>query len=182
MLNDHHVQTDHLTYEAYQPMAEQKLRQVAREIRARFPSVQGIGIVQRIGTLLVGETTILVACSSAHRAAGCFEAARYGIDRVKEIVPVWKKEIGPDRQEWVEGHYLPTPMDISSEDGAHPGQSPEPENWQVSCPACGNRYPLTITRRVCECGQLLVISDGPRFDPHLIGTARRSISVRRTPR
>lgn len=104
-------QTQYLEYEAYAPMALTKMRQVATEIRERWPLVQGIAIVQRVGKLEVGENTILIACSSGHRDQGCFEAARYGIDRLKEIVPVWKKEVQADGQSWVEGHYLPTPND-----------------------------------------------------------------------
>ena len=96
-----------LFYEAYAPMAETKLRQVAGEMRAKFPAVEGIALIQRVGMLAAGEPTILVAVSSPHRDQGCFEAARYGIDRIKEIVPVWKKEIGPNGEEWIEGHYTP---------------------------------------------------------------------------
>lgn len=103
--------TERLEYEAYAPMALAKMRQVASEIRERWPLVQGIAIVQRVGTLAVGENTILIACSSGHRDQGCFEAARYGIDRLKEIVPVWKKEFGAQGESWVEGHYTPTPDD-----------------------------------------------------------------------
>ncbi len=102
-------QTTYLEYEAYQPMAEAKMRQVAQEIRARWETVQGIVIVQRIGRLYPRTPTILIACTAAHRDTGVFEAARYGIDRLKEIVPVWKKEIKPDGEEWVEGEYHPTP-------------------------------------------------------------------------
>jgi molybdopterin synthase catalytic subunit len=105
------VQTEHLEYEAYEPMALAKMRQVAAEIRERWPLVQGIAIVQRVGRLEVGQNTILIACSSGHRDQGCFEAARYGIDRLKEIVPVWKKEVRPDGAAWVEGAYHPTPQD-----------------------------------------------------------------------
>ncbi|MDX2141424.1 MAG: molybdopterin converting factor subunit 1 [Chloroflexota bacterium] len=100
-------QTDYLEYEAYAPMALAKMRQVAQEIRTQFPGVQGIAIVQRIGRLEVGQNTILIACASGHRDGGCFEAARYGIDRLKEIVPVWKKEVSPDGSTWVEGGYVP---------------------------------------------------------------------------
>lgn len=104
-------QTQLLEYEAYEPMALAKMRQVASEIREQWPLVQGIAIVQRVGTLEVGQNTILIACASGHRDQGCFEAARFGIDRLKEIVPVWKKEIRPDGQSWVEGHYMPSPKD-----------------------------------------------------------------------
>jgi molybdopterin synthase catalytic subunit len=100
-------QVAQLFYEAYMPMAEAKLKQVAAEMRARFPKIEGIALIQRVGNLPAGEPTVLVAVSSPHRDQGCFEAARYGIDRIKEIVPVWKKEIGPDGQEWIEGHYHP---------------------------------------------------------------------------
>lgn len=111
---DGHIpQTDYLEYEAYKPMAISKMRQVAQEIRQQWEGVQGIAIVQRIGRLSVGENTVLIACSSAHRDNGCFEAARYGIDRLKEIVPVWKKEIGVDGEAWIEGEYTPSQSDRS---------------------------------------------------------------------
>ena len=104
-------QTARLVYEAYAPMAEAKMQQVAEEIRARWPSVEGIAIVQRIGPLDPGTPTVLIACSAPHRDTGVFEAARYGIDRLKEIVPVWKKEIGPNGETWIEGHYTPGATD-----------------------------------------------------------------------
>lgn len=100
-------ETIQLEYEAYIPMAEAKMAQVAREIRERWPAVEGIAIIQRIGTLKVGTPTVVIACSASHRDTGVFEAAKYGIDRLKEIVPVWKKEIGPDGEIWVDGHYQP---------------------------------------------------------------------------
>ncbi|MCS7010650.1 MAG: molybdenum cofactor biosynthesis protein MoaE [Anaerolineales bacterium] len=102
-------ETFHLEYEAYAPMAEEKMRQVAQEIRQRWPEVQGIAIVQRVGRLDVGTPTTVILCTAAHRDSGVFEAARYGIDRLKEIVPVWKKEVGPQGETWVEGHYHPRP-------------------------------------------------------------------------
>lgn len=106
-------ETSHLEYEAYQPMAESKLVQVAEEMRERWSSLEGIAIVQRIGHLDSGEPTVLVACSAGHRDSGVFEAARYGIDRLKEIVPIWKKEVGPDGEYWVEGTYQPNKEDRS---------------------------------------------------------------------
>ena len=108
------IKTTHLEYEAYEPMAVAKMKQVAAEIRKQWTLVQGIAIVQRSGHLEVGEPTVLIACSSGHRDQGCFEAARYGIDRLKEIVPVWKKEVSPDGQHWVEGSYHPHPDDIEA--------------------------------------------------------------------
>lgn len=99
--------TDYLEYEAYVPMAEAKMKQVAEEIRAKWPVVEGIAIVQRIGRLYPKTPTVLIACTAAHRDTGVFEAARYGIDRLKEIVPVWKKEVSPTGEFWVEGEYTP---------------------------------------------------------------------------
>lgn len=102
-------ETVYLEYEAYKPMAEAKMKQVADEIRAKWPTIEGIAIVQRIGRLYPRTPTVLIACTSAHRDTGVFEAARYGIDRLKEIVPVWKKEVGPNGEEWIEGDYIPKP-------------------------------------------------------------------------
>lgn len=100
-------ETVYLEYESYVPMAEAKMKQVADEIRAKWPVIEGIAIVQRIGRLYPKTPTVLIACTAAHRDTGVFDAARYGIDRLKEIVPVWKKEVGPHGEEWVEGEYIP---------------------------------------------------------------------------
>lgn len=100
-------ETSFLEYEAYKPMAEEKMHQVADEIRQRWPSVEGIVIVQRIGKLMPQTPTVFIACTAAHRDTGVFDAAKYGIDRLKEIVPVWKKEVSPNGEEWIEGHYHP---------------------------------------------------------------------------
>jgi MoaE-MoaD fusion protein len=104
---DESHETEYLEYEAYIPMAEAKMKQVAEEIRERWPVVEGIAIVQRIGKLYPKTPTVLIACTAAHRDTGVFDAARYGIDRLKEIVPIWKKEVSPDGQYWVEGDYIP---------------------------------------------------------------------------
>lgn len=104
-------ETIQLEYEAYTEMALPKLRQIADEIRARFPLVHGVALVQRVGPMEVGEPTVAVAVSAGHRGDGAFEAARYGIDRLKQIVPVWKKEVRPDGSAWVEGEYVPVPGD-----------------------------------------------------------------------
>ncbi len=104
-------ETDHLEYEAYPAMATEKMEQVAEEIRTRWPQVEGIAIVQRLGRLERGSPTVLIACTAAHRDSGVFEAARYGIDRLKEIVPVWKKDVGPTGEAWLEGSYHPGEQD-----------------------------------------------------------------------
>ena len=100
-------ETVYLEYEAYVPMAETKMKQVADEIRTRWPVVEGLAIVQRVGRLYPQTPTVLIACTAAHRDTGVFDAARYGIDRLKEIVPIWKKEVGPNGEFWVEGEYIP---------------------------------------------------------------------------
>lgn len=100
-------ETIYLEYELYKPMAEAKMMQVANEIRSRWPAVEGIAIVQRIGRLYPRTPTVLIACTAAHRDTGVFEAARYGIDRLKEIVPVWKKEVSPTGETWIEGTISP---------------------------------------------------------------------------
>lgn len=94
--------TLHLEYEAYPDMAEATLAQVGDEIGERWPSIRAVAIVHRIGRLEVGETATVIAVSAAHRP-DVFDALRYGIDRLKEIVPIWKKEIWADGEEWKSG-------------------------------------------------------------------------------
>jgi molybdopterin synthase catalytic subunit len=90
-----------LEYDAYPEMAIKKMREVADEVRAKFP-VTGVGVLHRIGRLEIGETSLLVAVSSGHRKEA-FEGCHYAVDRIKEIVPVWKKEVFEGGEEWVEG-------------------------------------------------------------------------------
>jgi len=97
-----------LEYEAYLPMALEKMEQIADEIRSRWGRIEGIVIVQRIGYLPKGTQTIFIACSASHRDDGIFDAAHFGIDRLKEIVPIWKKEIHLQGEHWKEGSYHPT--------------------------------------------------------------------------
>jgi molybdopterin synthase catalytic subunit len=103
------AKTSYLIYEAYLPMAEEKMHRIASEIRKKWPFIEGVALIQRIGRLDVGETSTVIACTSSHRDNGIFDAVHYGIDRLKEIVPIWKKEIGPDGTFWVEGTYHPRP-------------------------------------------------------------------------
>lgn len=102
---------DSLEYEAYAEMAVEKLRQVAAEAREQWPKIVDIAIIQRLGHLEVGENAVAVAVSSPHRGDGCFEACAYAINRLKQIVPIWKKEVSPDGAEWIEGDYLPSSTD-----------------------------------------------------------------------
>jgi molybdopterin synthase catalytic subunit len=107
-------ETSYLEYEAYAPMALEKMKLVAEEIRERWASVEGIAIIQRIGHLEPGTATVLIGCSAGHRDSGVFEAARYGIDRLKQIVPIWKKEVGPAGEVWIEGEYRPSEKDLTT--------------------------------------------------------------------
>jgi MoaE-MoaD fusion protein len=100
-------QTVELDYEAYREMAELKMTQISQEIRTRWCEIEGIAIVQRTGKLFPGMISVIIACTSAHRDSGIFDAARYGIDRLKEIVPIWKKEVSKDGDVWIEGDYYP---------------------------------------------------------------------------
>jgi molybdopterin synthase catalytic subunit len=108
-LRDEPHETAYLQYESYAIMAEEKMQQVADEIREKWPTVEGVAIVQRIGRLYPGTPTVMIACTAGHRDTGVFEAARYGIDRLKQIVPIWKKEVSPEGEAWVEGEYHPKP-------------------------------------------------------------------------
>ena len=92
--------TTSLDYEAYPRMAEKKLAEIEDETRARWP-VGDMAMIHRLGHLEVGEISVAVAVSCPHRAQA-FEACRFVIDRLKEIVPIWKKEHWADgTTEWV---------------------------------------------------------------------------------
>jgi len=97
--------TLYLDYEAYQPMALAALGEIARDLHARF-DVDVVAIVHRLGRLEIGETSVLIAVSSAHRAAA-FDACRHAIEQVKRTVPIWKKEYCADGEVWVAGQPLP---------------------------------------------------------------------------
>ncbi len=104
---DRIIETDYLEYEGYKPMAETKLEQIIEEMHRRWPDVEQIAIYQRLGHLDPGDVAVVIACTGAHRHSGVFEAAAYAIERLKQIVPVWKKEVGTDGISWVEGGYTP---------------------------------------------------------------------------
>ncbi len=90
----------HLEYHTYPEMAEKKMRQLAEEIEERY-GVTRLAIEHRVGTLQIGDIAVGIAASSAHRDAA-FKACRYAIDRIKQIVPIWKKEFGEGGAVWVE--------------------------------------------------------------------------------
>jgi len=89
-----------LEYEAYPEMAEKVFAQIADEIRARGGIID-VAIHHRVGTLGVGEVSVVIAVSAAHRSPA-FDACHYAIDRLKQIAPIWKKEHSPDGAVWVE--------------------------------------------------------------------------------
>ncbi len=95
-------ETDYLEYEAYPEMAVEVLAQIGAEVQERWPQVLDVAIVHRVGRLEVGESSVMVAVATAHRQ-GAFDACAYAIERLKQVVPIWKKEVGPDGSYWVEG-------------------------------------------------------------------------------
>ena len=96
--------TLYLEYEAYEAMALEQMRAIAREARALWP-IDQIAIVHRLGRLEIGETSIAIVVTAAHRAPA-FDACRHAIDRVKKGVAIWKKEYFADGAVWVEGEIL----------------------------------------------------------------------------
>jgi molybdopterin synthase catalytic subunit len=101
-VGDDEIATDYLEYEAYPEMAEEALARIAAEAQARWPSVGAVSIVHRVGRLAVGDLAVVIAVAASHRQ-DTFDACHYTIDRVKQIAPIWKKEVGPDGSFWVEG-------------------------------------------------------------------------------
>jgi molybdopterin synthase catalytic subunit len=95
----------YLEYETYPEMAELTLAQIGEEIKARWP-VEQVAIVHRVGRQEIGETSVVIAIASGHRQ-GAFEAGHYAIDRLKEIVPIWKKEHFEGGEVWIDGPEKP---------------------------------------------------------------------------
>ena len=91
----------HLEYEAYEPMAVKALEQICREAAREWPGIR-VAVHHRIGRLAIGEASIVIATASAHRAAA-FAGCRYVIERVKQIVPIWKHEFFDGGEVWIEG-------------------------------------------------------------------------------
>ena len=90
---------EYLEYEAYRPMADRKLAQIGAEIWERH-DVRAVSIVHRIGRVDPGEASVAIVVASPRRGAA-FEASRYAIERIKEIVPIWKREVWSDGYVWV---------------------------------------------------------------------------------
>ena len=109
----HGRRTLYLEYEAYEPMAVAKMREIGIQIHERF-SIHRLAILHRLGRLEIGETSVFIAVSSAHRAAA-FDACRYAIDTLKKTVPIWKKEFFADGAVWADGELPPVPKAAVSE-------------------------------------------------------------------
>lgn len=92
-------QTVSLHYEAYPSMAEKQLQRIGAEISERWNGVK-TSIVHRTGKLAISDIAVVIAVASPHRAES-YEASRYAIERIKEIVPIWKKEYWVDGEEWI---------------------------------------------------------------------------------
>jgi molybdopterin synthase catalytic subunit len=101
VVRNHHEghAVESIFYDAYRPMAEKEIDAIVRDVRRQYSDTE-IAIVHRLGELKVGDSSIAIVCASPHRAEA-FAACRAIIDRVKETVPIWKKERGPAGEEWV---------------------------------------------------------------------------------
>lgn len=114
----HGKKTLYLIYEAYESMAVKKLEQIGREIEEKWQDAK-VAITHRVGRLDITDVAVVIAVSTPHRA-DAYEANRYAIERIKEIVPIWKKEHWEDGQEWI-GNQLETV--------AYPTGKPEVSDW-----------------------------------------------------
>ncbi|UOR13144.1 molybdenum cofactor biosynthesis protein MoaE [Halobacillus amylolyticus] len=111
--------TLHLEYQAYRPMAEKKLEQLGQEIEERWPDTK-TAIAHRIGRLEIEDIAVVIAVSTPHRADS-YDASRYAIERIKEIVPIWKKENWEDGEAWIGDQ---------KEQKAYPEGSPKKEDMK----------------------------------------------------
>ena len=101
VVRDHHEgrPVESIFYDAYRPMAEKEIEKVVRAVEHEFPAVV-TSVRHRLGHLAIGDVSITIVCCSPHRAEA-YAASRAVIDRIKETVPIWKKERGPGGEEWV---------------------------------------------------------------------------------
>src|SRR5258705_3256597 len=105
--HSHGRSTLHLEYEAYESMALSKMREIAEHLHGHY-AIDRVAMVHRLGRLEIGETSVFIVVSSAHRAAA-FDACRYAIDSLKKTVPIWKKEFFADGAVWADGEIPPAP-------------------------------------------------------------------------
>jgi molybdopterin synthase catalytic subunit len=100
--------TLYLEYEAYEPMALGKMREIAEQAREKF-LIDRVAIAHRLGRLEIGETSVFIAVSAPHRGPA-FEACRFAIDTLKRVVPIWKREFFADGAVWADGELPPAPV------------------------------------------------------------------------
>jgi molybdopterin synthase catalytic subunit len=98
--------TRYLEYEGYDEMALKTMWQLVGEVHERWPGIDRVGIVHRLGRIEIGESSVVIVVTSAHRRVA-FESCQYAIDRLKQIVPIWKKEYFVDGAVWVQGEAWP---------------------------------------------------------------------------
>jgi MoaE-MoaD fusion protein len=110
--------TLYLDYEAYEEMAVEQMEVLADRALAEF-KIRDVAIVHRLGRLEIGESSVLIAVASAHRAAA-FDACRWMIDTLKRTVPIWKKEYFEDGAVWADGE--PFPAEVPRAEGSHSGR------------------------------------------------------------
>lgn len=110
---NHDKEVRYLEYEAYLPMARTKLEEIAQEIHELW-NISDVAIGHRIGHLEIGEISLVVAIGSPHREKA-FEASKYAVDRLKQTVPIWKKEVFADGEVWVGHQQDPVLLQTGSE-------------------------------------------------------------------
>jgi len=103
----HNRPTLYLDYEAYESMALAKMREIGAQLHEKY-RIHRVAMVHRLGRLEIGETSVFIAVSAAHRAAA-FDACRFAIDTLKRTVPIWKKEYFEDGAVWADGELPPAP-------------------------------------------------------------------------
>ena len=110
--HSHGRSTKFLEYEAYETMALAKMNEIASHLHEKY-AVHRVAMVHRLGHLEVGETSVFIAVSAAHRGAA-FDACRFAIDTLKKTVPIWKKEFFEDGAVWADGELPPAPPGAKS--------------------------------------------------------------------
>jgi MoaE-MoaD fusion protein len=97
----HGKRVQYLEYSAYESMAQRKLEEIGKQAKEQF-DIRQIGIIHRLGHMGIGECSVAIVVTSAHRAAA-FQACQFAIDAIKQSVPIWKKEVYEDGEIWIEG-------------------------------------------------------------------------------
>ena len=110
--------TIYLSYEAYVPMAVKMMEQIGEEVQSKWPETE-IAVSHRVGILDISDTAVVIAVSAPHRKAA-YEANEYTIERIKEMVPIWKKEFWEDGEAWIGDQLenIPYPEGKPSVEGA----------------------------------------------------------------